>query len=301
MQGLFGLTTSKDPTFNIGFVTSAIETNLALVTASAPALRPIFRSRERGGWFGRFSVAPSKGGPDIETGEKPVGWLSDSTMTPPTPSKGTISKFGRGGNRGGRRGGRSGRGRGGAKKYDIRIRRSNSDAAQLRSQSPRSSEEETMTSNGIMRVSDIQREIDGIVKEISVSGAGTYTGVTPPQPSGNGNYNNNYNNKNTKSARSLTKNNNTYKGDDVNVNNFRDTTFDFFTTRAGDERQPRRENPERYYSESIYPDIDFAGGESRDYNDERISKYGEKRFGVVTPKGTTPTSRGWRDEGGRPF
>jgi hypothetical protein len=35
-----------DPTYTLGFCTSAIETNLAIITASAPALRPLFRR-----WF----------------------------------------------------------------------------------------------------------------------------------------------------------------------------------------------------------------------------------------------------------
>ncbi|KAJ3568472.1 hypothetical protein NPX13_g6411 [Xylaria arbuscula] len=46
VQGLFMLETSLNPDANIGFVTSAIETNLALITASAPALRPLLRT-----WF----------------------------------------------------------------------------------------------------------------------------------------------------------------------------------------------------------------------------------------------------------
>ncbi|KAJ2991078.1 hypothetical protein NUW58_g2652 [Xylaria curta] len=46
IQGLFMLQTSLSTDANIGFVTSAIETNLALITASAPALRPLLRA-----WF----------------------------------------------------------------------------------------------------------------------------------------------------------------------------------------------------------------------------------------------------------
>ncbi|KAI0527889.1 hypothetical protein F5B22DRAFT_640866 [Xylaria bambusicola] len=46
VQGLFMLKTSLNPDANIGFVISAIETNLALITASAPALRPLLRT-----WF----------------------------------------------------------------------------------------------------------------------------------------------------------------------------------------------------------------------------------------------------------
>lgn len=58
IQGLFNRAIFSNPNGNVGFVTSAIETNLALITASAPgpALRPIFRSRDRGGWFAARTV-----------------------------------------------------------------------------------------------------------------------------------------------------------------------------------------------------------------------------------------------------
>ncbi|KAH8910008.1 hypothetical protein BR93DRAFT_993098 [Coniochaeta sp. PMI_546] len=314
VQGLFGLVTSSDPTFNIGFVVSAIETNLALITASAPALRPFFRTRDRGGWLGRSSVAPTKSG-DVEaaTSSKPFGWpLSSRGSTPRSPGG---NKLARGSSRGGRRGGsRSGRGRGGAKKYDIRLRR---DVAELRSQSPRASEEETMTANGIMRVSDIQREIDGIVKEIAVEGSGTYTGravagktTTSPPPSRRGD-------RSATAPRLLTTNlNNTNitkpTSRDSNINDFRNTGFDFFNripppeTESVATSRGRQQFPsERYYSESVYPDMEYyytQRRDDRDFSEERISKYGEKRFGVVTPKsGVTPTSgNGWR-ESGRPF
>ncbi|KAI0914356.1 hypothetical protein F4823DRAFT_572941 [Ustulina deusta] len=46
IQGLFMLKTTLSTDANIGFVTSAIETNLAVITASAPALRPLLRT-----WF----------------------------------------------------------------------------------------------------------------------------------------------------------------------------------------------------------------------------------------------------------
>lgn len=113
-----------------------------------------------------------------------------------------------------------------------------------------------MTNNGIMRVSDIQREIDGIAKEISES-------------------------------RPYTRKTDSFAGP-------RPLT-------AGTSGSGVRRYPERYYSESVYPDPEYDDRGARDYNDERISRYGDRRFGVVTPKGTTPTSRTWREEGGRPF
>lgn len=45
IKGLF-FPAGQDPTYSIGFVTSAIETNLAIITASLPALKPLFKR-----WF----------------------------------------------------------------------------------------------------------------------------------------------------------------------------------------------------------------------------------------------------------
>ncbi|KAK4456212.1 hypothetical protein QBC34DRAFT_444887 [Podospora aff. communis PSN243] len=269
LQGLFNLRIFSDATSSIGFVSSGIEVNLALVTASIPALWPFFRSRERGGrgggLFTRKSVAPTQV-VDEEKGIKSVGWDS-----PPADGRLGTNKLGRGGSRGGRRGSnRSVRGttkpaRGGKTKPIIRVR---TDATELRSQSPRPSQEETMTNNGIMRISDIQREIDGIAREIAATGSGAY--IERPSTAG------------------------TMKGG-----------FTF----ASANTPPRpstggegRKFAERYYSESVYPDLDYDEREIRDYNSDRFSRYGDRRFGVVTPKGTTPTAPTWRQAGaGRPF
>jgi hypothetical protein len=160
-----------------------------------------------------------------------------------------------------------------------------------------------MTINGIMRVSDIQREIDGIVKEIAVEGSGSYTGVntsnasTTPPPSRRGN-------KSTTVPRLLTNIPPTRTGSrDSNVNNFRDTGFDFFNRipppMDGSPGSVGRGQVDR---ESVYPDLEYylTDRRDRDYSEERLSKYGERRFGVVTPKGNTPDGLGWR-ESGRPF
>ncbi|KAK4190362.1 hypothetical protein QBC35DRAFT_79325 [Podospora australis] len=298
VQGLFNIVVLDGTTSNVGFVTSGIETNLALITACAPALRTIFRSRERGvGWFGRSSVAASRVAPDLEAGQQSVGW--DNSL----PARGMSGKFGRGGNRGGRKGNstrsaksasqtRSGRG-GGKLKPIIRVK---TDLAELRSASPRTSEEETMTANGIMRVSDVQREIDGIVKEIGVAGAGTYTGrspdsattsstltprpktpKTPPPP------------RPRPSMETIT----------IGATMFPATSPPRPSTSGG-----RRYPPERYYSESIYPDYTDQELDLQIRDEERTYTYNEdrvsRRYGVVTPKGTTPTSRGWEGSG-RPF
>ncbi|KAJ9136689.1 Cfem domain-containing protein [Pleurostoma richardsiae] len=298
VQGLFRLVRDPDPTFNIGFVTSGIETNLALITASAPALRPIFRSRRRGGWF-PVSFYPKSQQQPPPPADPEMGTTITSAATRP----GTSSSSGRGGGsssgngkfgsgtRGGRRPAGAGRGRAGSSRRkpvnlrDIRIRPivagcggsssggpGGNEALLLRSQSPRGSEEETMTANGIMRVSDVQREIDGIVKDMAV-GPGSYgsgRGAAAPQQ-----------------PRPPTR-----RGEDKEMNG----------DSAKDEDPGRmRYPPERYYSESVYPDDNYHDRGGRDYNEERMSKYGDKRFGVVTPKMSTPrTPKGW-GEAGRPF
>lgn len=280
LQGLFGLAIFPNQANNVGFVTSAIETNLALITASAPALRPFFRRRENGGFFSRTLVSPTRIA-DEEKGVKSVGW-----DTPPSAGANFMSKITRSASRGGARGGRRGStrsvrstraGRGGKIKPIIRVK---TDMAELRS-SPRSSEEETMTNNGIMRISDIQREIDGIAKEIAATGGGAYI----PRPSTAG----------TGSGRT-----GTYA---MGISLTGDVPTRPSTSGEGRERK----FPERYYSESVYPDLEFDNREIRDYNSDRFSRYGDRRFGVVTPKGTTPTTQTptWKQNNGgstgRPF
>jgi len=241
IQVSFGLTVSDDPTFNIGFVTSAIETNLAIITASAPALRPILRTRDRGGWLPSFGRTV-----DVE-----MASADPYSLTSSRGGRGGSGKLTRSGSRGGRRGGRRGsrRGRGGLKAVAVKDMRNRTER-ELRSYSPRSSEEEAMTNNGIMRVSDIQREIDGIVKDMAI-GPGSYGSDGRESTGSRG-------------------------GGGVGV-------------------AVSRRYPERYYSESVYPDAEYGGG--RDLHEERLSRYGEKRFGVVTPKSTGPR---W-DDNGRPF
>lgn len=46
IRGFFLHVVSNDPNYNIGFTTSALETNLAIITASAPAMKPLLKR-----WF----------------------------------------------------------------------------------------------------------------------------------------------------------------------------------------------------------------------------------------------------------
>ncbi|KAK4123856.1 hypothetical protein N657DRAFT_690511 [Parathielavia appendiculata] len=202
VQGLFNISIFPNSSKNVGFVVCAIETNLALITATAPALRPIFRSRDRGGWFARSVMATTRGvpnirsDPDVEMGQKSVGWDKETSPIIGGSGRGPGRSIScRGGtttsSRGAKNGGRSSgtrrrgrsplrgmRGSGRVKPTITRIKTDwlrDSAVAELRS-SPRLSEEQAMTSNGMVRVSDIQREIDGIGMDIAVAGAGTYTG-----------------------------------------------------------------------------------------------------------------------------
>ncbi|KAL2156296.1 hypothetical protein VTH82DRAFT_1041 [Thermothelomyces myriococcoides] len=124
IQGIFNTPIFPDSDANVGFISSAIETNLALITASAPALRPIFRSRSRGGWFARSVMATVRApgddsestittfttthtSPDLELGQESVGW--NKAISPISSSDGGsrlgagATRFGRGGSRGGRK------------------------------------------------------------------------------------------------------------------------------------------------------------------------------------------------------
>ncbi|KAK3302295.1 uncharacterized protein B0T15DRAFT_496765 [Chaetomium strumarium] len=330
-QGVYnvGIFPSEASTNNVGFVTSAIETNLALITASAPALRPIFRSRDRGGWFARSVMAtatPGRAAPpttndsaDVEMGQdnqhKPsIGWNTRShTHRDSSPVVG--SKFGRGGSRGGRKGSYNhitGRQQRPSQKPIIRVRTTGLAGAGrheqvlLRSSSPRPSEEQAMTYNGIMRVSDVRREIEGIVKDIAVAGAGTFTSAgtpvsrganrTPPPPPRTP--------RTPRTPKPTTP---------PRPRPSMETIFVGATMVSPPPPRPSTSGsgagtirraapaPERYYSESIYPEQGLGkAGEEEEDDDDRVSRYLGRRFGVVTPRGTTPTSRGWEGSG-RPF
>lgn len=118
------LITLEDPTYNIGFVTSAIETNLALITASVPALTPLLRTWFPS-WFG--------GGPSGGNGVTKNNYVD-------IPPKGTMQPI---------------------RRINLRdLKRDNGSLgsrgiAELRSHSPSRSEEEMMTMNGIVRTTDM--------------------------------------------------------------------------------------------------------------------------------------------------
>lgn len=253
IQGLFGLVISADPTFNISFMTSDIETNLALITASIPALRPFLRARDRGGWLPRFGRTPDTTVNNYttemtrNTAVMAAYQSRASTMTATAMAAKTVTI-----KKSGSRRGRDANGK--------LLRIGTTERQHLRSQSPRSSEEEAMTSNGIMRVSDIQREIDGLARELTAV-SGTYTSFL-----------------NTDPADSLQ----------------RPAQPPRSSSAPG---SGRRRFADRYYNEGADPDVEYAA--ERDFNEERLSRYGERRFGVVTPKGVPPQWPGDFDGRGR--
>ncbi|KIH92687.1 hypothetical protein SPBR_02637 [Sporothrix brasiliensis 5110] len=262
VQGLFGLVVSPDPTFNIGFMTSDIETNLALITASIPALRPFLRARDRGGWLPRFGRAPNTTANNTTEMARntaaTAAYLSRaSTMTAATMATktATIQKSSS-------RRGRDANG----KLLRIGTTSERQQPMELRSQSPRSSEEEAMTSNGIMRVSDIQREIDGLARELTaVSGpysSSRYTHFLDTDPAAD------------------------------NLQGAPQPPRSSSAPGFG-----RRRFADQYYSEGADPDVEYA--RERDFNEERLSRYGERRFGVITPKGVPPQWPGHFENGGR--
>ena len=74
---------NTDYTYNIGFCISAIETNLAIVTASAPHLRPLLKR-----WFPRLF-----GAPETWAFEGPYGGQNNYVTKPSTGSSGTKNKY----------------------------------------------------------------------------------------------------------------------------------------------------------------------------------------------------------------
>ncbi|RWA13848.1 hypothetical protein EKO27_g1238 [Xylaria grammica] len=127
---------NDDPYYDIGLTLNALEINLAIVSGSVPGLRPIFRK-----WF------PSLfGGGSHKYSNEPYRYKSDDRYGGGTGLRSGI-----------RTGTESGlaHGHGGIGLKNL----SRSDRAQhteIRSVSPSGSEEEIMTSNGIMRTTDVQ-------------------------------------------------------------------------------------------------------------------------------------------------
>ena len=348
IQGLFALSIFPRAMMdgNIGFVTSVIETNLALITASAPALRPIFRSRANGGWFATArSMAVSRKTVSDESDEVEKGLRKirsrksiDANGPPPVVGSGVGGKFGRGG----RRGGRSMRNnplfsrrnkmewkpsgfrgdnkiRGVRNRHIIRVRTDLATPLQGPAPpSPRTSEEpltrtRSNTNGGVtIRVSDIQREIDGIVNDIASAGAGSYTGLFSSSASSSSLSSS----LSPVISRPILTPGTTIRSTPTSPRVGLAPLLPFppppvpppsgglpaRPSTSGSMKGSRTVVLEQHYSASIYPDDqDNENTRPRKSEEIRKSRYGdERRYGVVTPRGTTPIQRGWEVDG-RPF
>ncbi|KIH94417.1 hypothetical protein SPBR_05900 [Sporothrix brasiliensis 5110] len=159
-----------DPTYSLGFCTSAIETNLAIICASAPSLRGLVRS-----WFPRFfsSNRPAYdyrypdsngygGGRRGTNNNNPYGTSSVTTNIAARRNKENgigpdngPSTDGLGANAAGA----SRRGVGGT--FALRDLKGGSKTHTAVNSSPSASEEEIMTYNGIVRTTNVQVHYDG--------------------------------------------------------------------------------------------------------------------------------------------
>lgn len=112
-----------DPTYNIGFVASAVETNVAIMAASAPAVKPLFRR-----WFPRLfsSAGPTDGPYSGGTGRYASRTVGGSTL--------------------------KGSGRSGRNTFEMRSKRGQSETE---SSSRGDSEEKIMTFDGIVKTTNV--------------------------------------------------------------------------------------------------------------------------------------------------
>ncbi|CAK7197634.1 hypothetical protein SEUCBS139899_000282 [Sporothrix eucalyptigena] len=156
-----------DPTYSLGFCTSAIETNLAIICASAPSLRglirswfPHFFSSNRPTYDYRYPDSNGYGGGRRGT-NNPYGTGSVTTNIASRRKDGAggaggiTSTDGLGSNAAGA--GR--RGVGGS--FALRDLKGGSKTHTAVNSSPSASEEEIMTYNGIVRTTNVQVHYDG--------------------------------------------------------------------------------------------------------------------------------------------
>ncbi|KXJ87472.1 hypothetical protein Micbo1qcDRAFT_197807 [Microdochium bolleyi] len=144
-QGFFATAPSADPTYSIAFTSSAIETNLAIITASAPMLRPLLVQ-----WFPRMfasSKGTSAGNGYNGTGS---GYAQQSTLRSKPGHRSTPY----------------GTGVSGIRLQDI-SKSKGRHHTEIRGDSPTGSEEEIMTYNGIMRTTNYTVTVDKDGQEFS--------------------------------------------------------------------------------------------------------------------------------------
>ncbi|GJC93700.1 CFEM domain-containing protein [Colletotrichum higginsianum] len=153
----------QDPTYDIRFTYSAVETNLAIIAASAPALRGLFLR-----WFPKF-FASLKSSSNPRYGYGPSG---DPTRKSRTTATATAT-----------------RGRAASHHHhhaDTFQLKSMKGRSEIRSHSPTTSEEEIMTYDGIMRTTEVNVVYDD--KRDSTPRGGKGEPMERDEAPGRGNY-----------------------------------------------------------------------------------------------------------------
>lgn len=126
---------NKDPHYDIGITLNSIEINLAIVSGAVPGLRPLFRK-----WFPALFGGSSKKYPSNGRGYKSGNDYAGGNRIRSGIMNGTESGMAHG--------------HGGIGLKNLG-RSDKSQRTEIRSTSPSGSEEEIMTSNGIMRTTDV--------------------------------------------------------------------------------------------------------------------------------------------------
>ncbi|KAF4849039.1 hypothetical protein CGCSCA4_v004601 [Colletotrichum siamense] len=147
---------TTDPTYDIRFTYSAVETNLAIITASAPALRGLFLR-----WFPKFFASLKSS----SNGRYGYGRSGDPTKKSRTTATVTTNT----------------RGRSGTTNRDNTFQLKNMKGrSEIRGHSPTTSEEEIMTYDGIMRTTEVNIVYDD--KRDSTPRPPPAGGRAPPPP-----------------------------------------------------------------------------------------------------------------------
>lgn len=117
-----------DPTYDIRFTYSAVETNLAIIAASAPALRGLFVK-----WFPRLFSSLTSGGRATYGETNGTGKQSRSGTDALNSQHNVGSRH----------------------TETFQMKNFNKNRSEIRSHSPTASEEEIMTYNGIIRTTEV--------------------------------------------------------------------------------------------------------------------------------------------------
>lgn len=149
-----------DPFHDIGAILNVVEINIAIISASGPALRGLLRrwlptwfGGSSGGKYGRYGTASSRRGTKYGRG---TGYGRGTTRSHVYNNNEDYTADGLGHTHTGGRGGSGG----GIALKNMHHRPSHGGHTEIRSISPSGSEEEIMTYNGIMRTTDVQVHYD---------------------------------------------------------------------------------------------------------------------------------------------